>query len=324
MKKNFLNGMMKATLVVGISSVLGSCGSYIGYDDGIYGENAPRHIAKEPRYERPTHETQSSYKAYLQQKANGYSDFQGNMQQPSYTPLTDVNSYRTPEQNQQPTYNSYAGWGDNPSQNSVIVYNNYGYGGHYHPYWDWNYRHNYYWGSGAWGYPYSHYYGYNYYRPYRSGWSITIGSGYPYYGGGYYGYYGSYYSPYYYGYNYYPYYYGYYPYERYYNGGYYNNGRKHNGWVTSRGGGVRGDSQRYEQYRQSNTQSNSYNNGRSNTYSRSYQEHNSSPTPSPMYRSDNSSRSYNNSYDNSSRSYNSGGGNYNNSGNGAGTTRRNF
>lgn len=305
MKKNFLNRMMKATLVVGISSVLGSCGGYIGYDDGIYGESTPRYTSREPRYERPTQETQGSYKAYLQQKANGYSDFQGNTQQPSYTPLTDVNSYRTPEQNQQPTYNSYAGWGDNPSQSSVTIYNNYGYGGLYHPYWDWNYRHNYYWGSGAWGYPYSHYYGYNYYRPYRSGWSITIGSGYPYYGGGYYGYYGSYYSPYYYGYNYYPYYYGYYPY--YYGGDryYYSGNTNYNRREVIRTNTRRGDTNRYQNYE--NSRNSSYRTSlpisgyENRNYNNSSHSRNDLPTSGYENRNYTPSQSYE-----SNRSYNSG------------------
>lgn len=320
MKKNFLNRMMKATLVVGISSVLGSCGGYIGYDDGIYGESTPRYTSREPRYERPTHETQGSYKAYLQQKVNGYSDFQGNMQQPSYTPLTDVNNYRTPSDNQQPTYNSYAGWGDNSKETSVTVYNNYGgFGGFYDPYYNWGYRHSYYWGSGAW-FPYGSYFGYDYYRPYRSGWSISIGS-YPYWGG-YYGYYGSYYSPYYYGYTY-PYYYGYR--DNYYYGRDYGR-RSYDNRVYSQTRGVRGDSARYENYNRQNTSRGTYNSpystNRNDNYSRSYHDSNRSTTPSssPYYRSDRS--------DNSSRSYNSGGSSGSGSGSsgssGAGTTRRNY
>ena len=153
MKKRILNYVLKGTMLVALPLLSGSCIAYygVGYDDGIYGERPVRYISESPRYESPDtrgQHSQGSYKAYLQQKANDYKDFENKLQEPTYTPFADVNNYRTPEDNQRPTYNSYAGWGDNPRQTSVTVYNNYG-GWGYDPYWDWSYRHSYFWGSGA-------------------------------------------------------------------------------------------------------------------------------------------------------------------------------
>ncbi len=113
MKKRILNYVSKGTMIVALSLLFTSCIGYygVGYDDGIYGESSVRYVSEHPQYERPEqHSSQGNYKAYLQEKANGYKAFQNEIQQPTYTPFADVNNYRTPADNQKPTYNSYAGW----------------------------------------------------------------------------------------------------------------------------------------------------------------------------------------------------------------------
>lgn len=248
MKKDFFS-LLKKTSVLGVFSVLlTSCGGmYVaGYGDGIYGEEPPAYSYQRQtdHYNPQPESTKTGYKSYYQQKASEYENFNNELNQPNYqnyTPMAKVDDYKTPENN------SYrAGWGENPSRTSVNIYNYGGsyspfYGGFYDPYYDWSYRHSYFWGSSLW----SPYYGY-YHRPYRSGWSITIGSGYPYYdygypnwGYGYYsGYYGRYYAP-------------YYPYYGYGGDVYYGRRVYQNPRTIVHSNERRGDSNRYENYRQS-------------------------------------------------------------------------
>ena len=284
------------TALIGLSS----CGAYsgMGYDDGIYGDEAPQPVyhREAPRYER-NYEQSGSYREHLNQKIAGYKDFEQQVQRPapSYTPMTNVDNYRSEGQQNTTSYNTYGGWGDNARPSSVNIYNNY------------TGASPYYWGSGAWG----GYYSSSYYYP-RSRWSIGFSVGtydpywswryyysyyYPYYGYNYYyPYYGyNYYYPYY-GYNYYYPYYGYnyyyypsYRYDRennyyYYQDPYGNTSRKYSPTYGRRGD----DTSRYENY--------NYQQG-----SRSYDE--GTRTRSYDYSSRNYNNSYNNSYDNSSRSY---------------------
>lgn len=317
-----------------LPALLVSCGSYYAYySDGIYGEApAVQYLEVVEHYPTPPRQQTTVV------RSNRYSDFfrdkaqQYNNPEESFTHFTDVDgyaskSYTAPEQQ------SYAGWGNNPSQVVVNVYDNDYYWRN--PY----YGYNSYWGYGAW-YPSSYrydYYGYPYYRN-RVNWGISIGwGGYynPYWG------WGGYYNPYWgyaYG-GYYPYYRGYYPYyggryysrdyrNEYYNDRYYGR-RSYDGRVYSPTTGRRGDSNRYENYNNSRNNSSStrrtystpYSNDRSDNYYRSYHD-NRNYAPS----SNNSSRNYNNGGNyNSSRSYNEGsssGGNRGSSG--AGTTRRNY
>lgn len=308
---------MKKTTIInyGVGALIAltgltSCGGVytgMGYDDGIYGDKAPR-----PSYERDDYErAPRTYREQLNQKIAEYKDFEHQAQRlsPSYTPLTNVDGYRTDSSSQAPTYNSYGSWGENARPSQVNVYNYSGWGSPY------------YWGSGAWG----GYYSSSYYYP-RSSWSwgISLGSYDPYWS---WRYYDSYYYPYYYGYNYYyPYYYGYnyyYPYYGYnyyypYYGygyypssyydretnSYYQGGRRYSPTV-----GRRGDGRSYDNY--------NYDQGSS----RSYQENNtrSYDNSSRSYNYGNYNNNYNNSYDYSSRSYQQsgsyGGGNSGNSGN---------
>ena len=299
------------TALIGLSS----CGAYsgMGYDDGIYGDEAPQPVyhREAPRYER-NYEQSGSYREHLNQKIAGYKDFEQQVQRPapSYTPMTNVDNYRSEGQQNTNSYNTYGGWGDNARPSSVNIYNNY------------TGASPYYWGSGAWG----GYYSSSYYYP-RSRWSIGFSVGtydpywswryydsyyYPYYGYNYYyPYYGyNYYYPYY-GYNYYYPYYGYnyyyYPSYRYnsennyyyYQDPYGNTSRKYSPTY-----GRRGDSSRYDNSGYQNNGSyrsyGNYNNSYDNT-SRSYHESN---TRSYNYSSGSSNNTYNNSsYDNTSRSY---------------------
>ena len=186
---------------------LSSCGAYsgMGYDDGIYDDEAPQPVyhREAPRYER-NYEQSGSYREHLNQKIAGYKDFEQQVQRPapSYTPMTNVDNYRSEGQQNTNSYNTYGGWGDNARPSSVNIYNNY------------TGASPYYWGSGAWG----GYYSSSYYYP-RSRWSIgfSVGTYDPYWS---WRYYDSYYYPYY-GYNYYYPYYGYNYYYPYYGYNYY-------------------------------------------------------------------------------------------------------
>ena len=313
---------------------LSSCGAYSGmaYDDGIYGDEAsqPVYHREAPRYER-NYEQSGSYREHLNQKIAGYKDFEQQVQRPapSYTPMTNVDNYRSEGQQNTTSYNTYGGWGDNARPSSVNIYNNY------------TGTSPYYWGSGAWG----GYYSSSYYYP-RSRWSIGFSVGtydpywswryydsyyYPYYGYNYYyPYYGyNYYYPYY-GYNYYYPYYGYnyyyYPSYRYnsennyyyYQDPYGNTSRKYSPTYGRRGD----DTNRYENYNyQNGSTSRSYEDNRTRSYDYSSRSYNSN-----SYNNSN----YNNSYDNSSRSYDSSSRSYQgssgneNSGGGSGTTRRSY
>ena len=318
------------TALIGLSS----CGAYsgMGYDDGIYGDEAPQPVyhREAPRYER-NYEQSGSYREHLNQKIAGYKDFEQQVQRPapSYTPMTNVDNYRSEGQQNTTSYNTYGGWGDNARPSSVNIYNNY------------TGASPYYWGSGAWG----GYYSSSYYYP-RSRWSIGFSVGtydpywswryydsyyYPYYGYNYYyPYYGyNYYYPYY-GYNYYYPYYGYnyyyypsYRYNRennyyYYQDPYGNTSRKYSPTYGRRGD----DTNRYENYNyQNGSTSRSYEDNRTRSYDYSSRSYNSN-----SYNNSN----YNNSYDNSSRSYDSSSRSYQgssgneNSGGGSGTTRRSY
>ena len=318
--------MKKTTIInygvgalIALTGLTSCAGVYtgMGYDDGIYGDKAPR-----PSYERDDYErTPRTYREQLNQKIAEYKDFEHQAQRlsPSYTPLTNVDGYRTDSSSQAPTYNSYGSWGENARPSQVNVYNYSGWGSPY------------YWGSGAWG----GYYSSSYYPRSGLSWGISLGSYDPYWS---WRYYDSYYYPYYYGYNYYyPYYYGYnyyYPYYGYnyyypyYGYGYYypsyRYDRENNNYYyqdpygnTSRRysptNGRRGDSNRYDNYNYDRGTTRSYDNS-----SRSYHENYNNSSRGYNYGNYNNN-SYNNSYDNSSRSYHEsssyGGGNSGSSGN---------
>lgn len=288
-----------------LPTLLVSCGSYYTYySDGIYGEApAVQYLEVVEHYPAPPRQQTTVV------KSNRYSDFfrdkaqQYNNPDESFTHFTNVdgyasNSYTAPEQQ------SYAGWGNNPSQVVVNVYDNDYYWRN--PY----YGYNSYWGYGAW-YPSSYrydYYGYPYYRN-RVNWGISIGwGGYydPYWG------WSGYYNPYWgyaYG-GYYPYYRGYYPYYggRYYSRDYYyDRGSSYNrnygsyyggGRAIVRDNSRRGDSNRYYNYENSRSTQGSYN--RTTVPSRGYESR------SGNYNNRNNSGNYqNNNYNNSTRGYES-------------------
>ena len=214
MKKNLqINRWMHASLLLVASFALLSCGGYY-YADGVYYDPVPERpsyleIVEEPAYTPVENRyTPNRYKDYFSEKAQQYRQ----MPDTSVTHFTDVNSYRSNATSGAP---AYGGWGSNPSQVNVNVYNN-------NP-----------WGYNSWSYNnwYPNYYGYDSYYRNRARWSLSFGWGWgsyydPYWGySGYYGYrpyYGGYYDYYpyygyspYYGYGYSP-YYGYYPYGGYY------------------------------------------------------------------------------------------------------------
>lgn len=277
---------MHALLLLVASFALLSCGGYY-YADGVYYDPVPERpsyleIVEELAYTPVENRyTPNRYKDYFGEKAQQYRQ----MPDTSVTHFTDVNSYRSNATSGAP---AYGGWGSNPSQVNVNVYNN-------NP-----------WGYNSWGYNnwYPNYYGYDSYYRNRARWSLSFGWGWgsyydPYWGyNGYYGYrpyYGGYYDYYpyygyspYYGYNpyygYYPYggyypYYGYYPYG----GGYYypyhrdnyyyERGRRDDGYRRSYTNERYGNPGRTYDYNSNPSyQGRSNNNYNNNSYSRPYDE----------------------------------------------------
>ena len=317
MKKETTIHWFKGIFGISLASILASCGAFsgVGYDDGIYGESG---YQRNYAYENTDYQydnIQGSYKAYLTQKANEYKNFDSHLKNSPYTPLTNIENYRTPQREENVSYNSYPNWGSNAKNREITIHNNY----YDNSYWGWNSYYPYYWGSGAW---YNNYYSY---YP-RTGWSISIGNYNPYwswryYDSYYYPYYNYYYGGYYYPYNY---YYGnYYPY---YNNYYYQN---YSPSVGRRGGDTNyyqnnNYSNRSGYYQQSrrNSDTYQYNQGRDETQNynnsgRSYNnDYNRSNNNNYYYNSgrgyennnynNNYNRSYNNDYNRSNDNYNSG------------------
>ena len=208
--------MMRAAFLAVLPLTLVSCGSYYYYSDGIYDDpmiERPRYVevVENPVADRYYAEnfytpTPNKYRDYFGDKAEQYKQTPDT----TFSHFTDVNGYRS----QAYTGNapSYGGWGSNPNQVNVNVYNGYnGYNGY-----------NSYYGYRS---PYYGYYDDPYYYRNRARWNLQLGWGWSNYYGGYYDpyydsyyyrynpYYYNYYNPYYnpyYGYN----YYGYYPYYR--------------------------------------------------------------------------------------------------------------
>ena len=317
MKKETTIHWFKGIFGISLASILASCGAFSGvaYDDGIYGESG---YQRNYAYENTDYQydnIQGSYKAYLTQKANEYKNFDSHLKNSPYTPLTNIENYRTPQREENVSYNSYPNWGSNVKNREITIHNNY----YDTSYWGWNSYYPYYWGSGAW---YNNYYSY---YP-RTGWSISVGNYNPYwswryYDSYYYPYYNYYYGGYYYPYNY---YYGnyYYPY---YNNNYYQN---YSPSVGRRGGDTYYQNNNYSNrsgyYQQSrrNSDTYQYNQGRDETQNynnsgRSYNnDYNRSNNNNYYYNSgrgyennnynNNYNRSYNNDYNRSNDNYNSG------------------
>jgi len=208
-------------MIVLMGLFLASCGSYQQasyYDnDGIYSDEAQR-VAVE-RHPQPARQQATDknnvYGEYFGQKADEYGeildseiftdvDSYSGVAQDSLSADTEPDYYYDPNN----TYNGYGGWGDNATDVTVNVYDNWGWGGLGFG-WGYPWYYNTYWG---WGYPYSYYGGYYGWNSWAWGWNSHYW-GYPGYWGGYYGY--PYYGYSYYGYPYYHYGRGYYGYGKY-------------------------------------------------------------------------------------------------------------
>lgn len=219
-----------------------SCSSYqntSNHNDGIYG-SAQRDANGQPVYQY----NDGNVGQYRDGDVNGQNmNYQAYFKslQSQYPATVDVQEYANDTVVSVESYNANAGWGEDPDNVVVNVYDN-SWGGMYG------------WGSGwGWGgYP-----GWGWNSWYGGGWGLGWG-----WGGGWYGGWGSYYGGW--GWNnwyggwgngYYPYYYN--------NGGYYNgrynnyNGRR----SVAAYGGTRSD-----YYNRSNRASRSYSNGRNTTF----------------------------------------------------------
>ncbi|WP_146185983.1 hypothetical protein [Flavobacterium album] len=250
---------LRSLSLYSILGVLGmavtSCSSYNTAsstdNDGIYG-NVPRNEKNEPVYTYNDGNV-SQYKdgAVTGQNSNGYSTYFNSLQD-QYPVVTDVDGYSSYDNDTiavAQSYNSNAGWGEDPNNVTVNVYggNGYGYGGY-----GWG-------GYGGWGYPYYGGWGWGLgygWGGYYGGWGWGLGYGYVGWGLGYgwggYGGWGGYYG----GWGY-PYYGGYYGNHYHHYNNNYGYGRSTGYYLGGRNSGVNG---RYAQGRRSTT---SINNGRS-------------------------------------------------------------
>ena len=149
---------MHVLLLLVASFALLSCGGYY-YADGVYYDPVPERpsyleIVEEPAYTPVENRyAPNRYKDYFGEKAQQYRQ----VPDTSFTHFTDVNSYRSNATSGAP---AYGGWGSNPSQVNVNVYNN-------SP-----------WGYNSWGYNnwYPNY-GYDSYYRNRARWSLSFGWG---------------------------------------------------------------------------------------------------------------------------------------------------
>lgn len=226
-----------AATVVLLTTILTSCGSYQQasyYDnDGIYSSSTEPVRVTEQRPRMPQSAPKpNTYGDYFGQKADEYGEildseiftdvdgYYSDMETDSLDYNQDL-SYNANNNN----YNGYAAWGDNATNVSINIYDDWGWGGS--PF--------------AWGYGgfYGGFYGgyYGYYNPWRwnrygygYGWNNWGWGGYGWNSWGWGGYgWGGYYSPYFYSpYRHYPYYYSHSRfYNNYYNRNYaYNTGRR--------------------------------------------------------------------------------------------------
>jgi hypothetical protein len=166
-----------------LSILLYSCGSYQNssyYDsDGIYGNTDTRTIVRTTERVVETNPN-TPYKEYFNSLQNN------NQPTEIFTDVDSYGNYDTVNDSIQVTNSGYSGWGSNPQDINVTVYDN-GWNNWYGSNWygsNWGFGFGFNNWYGAWGYPY---YGWEY--P-SYGWS------YPYYGWGYpsYGYTNNYYT----------------------------------------------------------------------------------------------------------------------------------
>lgn len=211
---------------IGAAFLLASCGTYQQssyYGDGIY--SSDREVVRVEKRNAdavPAQEGQGNqYEEYFGQRADQIGEILDN------EVFTDIDGYTSQDPNdsipygdqadymaQNNTYLGNPGWGDNPTNLTINVYDNsWGYGGLYG--FGWNYP---YWGLG-WNYPY-YGWGWGWHNPWRyNRWGWAWGGYYsPWYGYGSWGY---------------PRYYGYYGYWS--RPNYYNNGRSYARMTGRRG-----------------------------------------------------------------------------------------
>jgi hypothetical protein len=162
-----------------ISIIMTSCGSYKNssyYDgDGIYGGSEVKNTDNRPQSDS--------------RESNQYKDYFGSLQKDNEEVeiFTDVDSYNSDNYTNQDDRNEgyesgYSGWGSNPENITVTVYDNN---------WAWNGWNNYFYGpSYGWGWNmgWNSWYGPNY----GWGWNNWYGPGYGYYGWGWNNYYNNY------------------------------------------------------------------------------------------------------------------------------------
>ena len=165
---------------LGLLFSLASCGSYqyAGYgDDSVYGTSRTVEYQTETSNQAPS-QNSTYYQNYFQEKSQEL-DY---LAQEDVI-FTDIDSYEGNYEVENDTLveyeESYAGWGQSPSEVSINVYSGFGYGGYGYPYYGSYYSNWYYpyrnYGYGGFGFGFSGY-GYPYY---------SYGYGYPYYGYGY-------------------------------------------------------------------------------------------------------------------------------------------
>jgi len=183
--KNLLTQKLPFFVVLGLTFVLTSCGSfqYTGYDsDGIYGDDTNYEATAEQEVITTSTNDSNYYKNYFAENSAEVDAIQEESEI-----FTDIDSYES-DYTEQPIdtleqETAYAGWGQTNSTVTINYVDNgwYGYNdpwfysgfafGSYGWYRPWRYNYGYGWNYN-WGY--TGYYGYGFYQP----WSYGYGHGY--------------------------------------------------------------------------------------------------------------------------------------------------
>ena len=118
-KYNKIRVLAVRSFLVMLPLLLASCGSYYTYyDDGIYGERPSVRYVEVVEH-RPAQQTivvrENKYSNYFRDKAQQFTP------DDNYTVFTDVDNYSSNTYTENGRQ-AYGGWGDNPSQVTVNIY----------------------------------------------------------------------------------------------------------------------------------------------------------------------------------------------------------
>ena len=159
--KKLLKSNLHIWSIIGLTLGLTSCGSYqyVGYvNDGVYDDSFNDNVeyVEQSNTGVTSYEDDSSlyYQNYFKDKVDQY-EVVANEEDIIFTDVDSYSSnYTDEDKNNQSSYNSYGGWGENNNQVTINYidngWNNWGWGGFYDPFWNsrWGWNN---WGWNNWG-----------------------------------------------------------------------------------------------------------------------------------------------------------------------------